>query len=204
MFLNEKPIGTIFVQSAVMKKQIKLSAILSGIFLVFSLFSFAQYRNGNANSFEKGSVTFNAGFGVGNEYNSDYYNSALGTKAAIEAGLWNAGPGVISLGGEVGASFSNGGYYDNYRTRTFIIAGRSAWHNGWNVRGLDTYAGLSAGVGFHNYKYDNKGAVTQSEVIPVFGGFIGASYFITPAFGFNIEAGYDITQVQGGIILKIK
>jgi hypothetical protein len=142
--------------------------------------------------------------GIGNEYNSNYYNSALGTKAVIEAGLWQAGPGVITLGGEVGGSFSSGGTLDNYKASTVIVAGRSAWHHGWNVRGLDTYAGLSAGIGFNQYKYNKNGTVKQSETIPVFGGFVGASYFITPSFGINLEAGYDITQIQGGIILKLK
>ena len=154
---------------------------------------------------EKGSVSFNAGIGVGAEYNSDYYNSGFGTKAAVEAGMWNAGPGVITLGAEVGSSFSSGGFNENYKTRTIVVAARSAWHNGWNVRGLDTYAGLAAGAGFHNYQYNkNESRINQSEVLPVFGGFIGASYFITPKFGINVEAGNDITQVQGGIIFKLK
>ena len=153
---------------------------------------------------KKGSVIFNVGVGIGTDYKSSYYNSAFGTKAAIEAGLWQAGPGVITLGGEVGASLSDGGYYDNYKTNTVVVAGRSAWHHGWNVKGLDTYAGLSAGVGFHNYRYNKNGKVNENEVIPVFGGFVGASYFVTPGFGFNVEAGYDITQIQAGIVLKIK
>lgn len=185
-----------------MKKQTLISAILLGAGLCLGTFSKAQ---GPMEPMQKGSVTFNAGVGIGNEYNSNYYNSAFGTKAAIEAGLWQAGPGVITLGGQVGASFSNGGgRYNDYKTQTVIVAGRSAWHHGWNVKGLDTYAGLSAGAGFNNYKYYNNGKVKESEVIPVFGGFIGASYFVTPVFGFNIEAGYDITQIQGGIILKLK
>jgi len=95
-------------------------------------------------------------------------------------------------------------YYNNYKANTVIVAARSAWHHGWNVKNLDTYAGLSAGVGFHHYEYNKNGYVKQNEVIPVFGGFVGISYFITPSFGLNVEAGQDITQIQGGIILKIK
>ena len=87
---------------------------------------------------------------------------------------------------------------------TVVIAGRSAWHYGWNVNRLDTYAGLSAGAGFQNYKYYKNENISQSEVVPVFGGFIGASYFITPSFGFNVEAGADITRIQAGIVLKLK
>jgi hypothetical protein len=183
-----------------MKKNLILPVLL-GIALSITTISNAQ------NPVEKGSVIFNAGVGIGNEYNSNYYNSALGTKAAVEVGLWQAGPGVVTLGGQVGATFSSGGgTLDNYKTHTFIVGGRSAWHHGWNVRGLDTYIGLSAGAGFNQYSYNNNESVRvkQNEVIPVFGGFVGASYFITPTFGINIEAGRDITQVQGGIIFKIK
>jgi hypothetical protein len=180
-----------------MKKQILIPAILFSLGILSAATSSAQ-------SFEKGSVTFSAGVGVGAEYNSNYYNSAFGTKAVLEAGMWGAGPGVVSLGAEVGGTFSNGGTLNNYRARTIVVGGRSAWHHGWNVNGLDTYAGLSAGAGFNQYRYENDGIVRQNEVIPVFGAFVGASYYITPALAVNIEAGRDITQVQAGIILKIK
>ncbi|MEO6254049.1 MAG: hypothetical protein ABIO79_12120 [Ferruginibacter sp.] len=180
-----------------MKKQNLIFAILFSLGIVSVATSTAQ-------SFEKGSVTFSAGVGVGAEYNSNYYNSAFGTKAVLEAGMWQAGPGVISLGAEFGGTFSNGGTLNNYRARTIVVAGRSAWHHGWNVKGLDTYAGLSAGAGFNQYRYENNEVVRQNEVIPVFGAFVGASYYITPTFGVNIEAGRDITQVQAGIIFKIK
>ena len=186
-----------------MKKQSIVAAILFGLGISLVSVSVAQDK-GPVTPMRKGTITFIAGAGIGTEYSSDNYNSAFGTKAAIEAGLWPAGPGVITMGVEFGTSFSNGGYYDNYKTNTFIVAGRSAWHYGWQVRGLDTYAGLSAGVGFHHYQYYKNGNVNQSEAIPVFGGFVGASYFITPSFGFNVEAGYDITQIQGGIVLKLK
>ena len=186
-----------------MKKQNILSAILFGMAISFSIISNAQSP---VSPVEKGSVIFNAGVGVGNEYNSNYYNNAVGTKAAIEVGLWQAGPGVITLGAEVGGTFSNGGpaRFDNYKAHTFVVAGRSAWHHGWNIKGLDTYAGLSAGAGFNQFSYNDGGTIKQNEVVPVFGAFVGASYFVTPTFGFNIEAGYDITQIQGGVILKLK
>src|SRR5882762_6559446 len=57
-----------------------------------------------------GSVSLNLGIGIGSEYKGDYYNSPFGMKAAVEWGLWHAGPGTITLGAETGASFSNGGY----------------------------------------------------------------------------------------------
>lgn len=151
-----------------------------------------------------GSAILNMGIGVGAEYKGDYYGSPFGTKIAAEWGLWHAGPGVITLGGELGASFSNGGYYNNYRARTIILGMRSAWHYGWKVKGLDTYGGFSAGLGLHHYDYDNNNNVSYNTVIPVVGAFVGASYFISPKFGFNAEAGYDITQLQIGLVFKLK
>ena len=168
--------------------------------------TFAQSRssmNGPVTPVQLGSVIFNVGLGVGSSYKGDYYNTAFGTKASLEFGLWQAGPGVVTLGAEVGGSFSNGGHADNYTSRTIIVTPRSAWHYGWNVRGLDTYGGVAAGIGFHHYHYRDTDDFDKSEVIPVVGAFIGASYFISPSFGFNAEAGRDITDFQIGIVLKI-
>lgn len=183
-----------------MKKQIILAAIIWGLGLGLAGTVAAQ----STSQFEKGSLSFSAGIGIGTEYQPAYSNSAVGFKAVVESGLWNVGPGVIALGLEAGNSFSNRGNVDNYKANSAVVAGRAAWHHGWNVNRLDTYAGFSAGAGFNRFRYEKNGIVKQSEIVPVFGGFVGASYFITPTFGFNLEAGYDITQIQGGIIFKIR
>jgi hypothetical protein len=195
-----------------MKRKKIIPAILLFLALTTVSISNAQ-KNGNVTPFRRGSVTANVAVGIGVDYKGDYryYNSGngFGTKAALEFGIWQAGPGVISLGPEVGGTFSNGGNgrYNDFRSRTVVIAGRSAWHYGWQVPGLDTYAGLSAGAGFHHYDYnddyDDKHR-DHDDVIPVFGGFIGASYFISSRFGVNIEAGYDITSLQAGVIFKLR
>ena len=163
--------------------------------------------NGPTTPVQLGTVTVNGGIGIGSSYEGDYYNSPFGLKAAIEYGLWEAGPGVITLGGEIGGSFSNGGYqyYNNYNSRTIIVAARAAWHYGWEVPGLDTYGGVSAGLGFHHYSYDNNpNNYSHSSVIAVPGIFVGASYFVTPTFGFNAEAGRDITDIQVGVVFKLQ
>ncbi|MEO6721021.1 MAG: hypothetical protein ABIN67_11650 [Ferruginibacter sp.] len=167
-------------------------------------FSFAQSRGGNGpvTPVRVGSVILNLGVGVGSGYKESY--SPFGTKVALEFGLWQAGPGVITLGGEVGASFSNRGRQrDEYTSRTVVVGVRSAWHYGWKVRGLDTYGGLSTGMGFHHHNYKNYTG-DQDEVFPVVGAFLGASYFVTPRFGFNSEVGDDITSFQAGIVFKLK
>lgn len=195
-----------------MKKTIISGTILLVTGILTSSVSFAQTHgggNGPENPVQVGSVVFNIGLGVGGNYRGDSYGTAFGAKAAVEFGLWQAGPGVITLGPEIGGSFSNGGYNytgnnGNYRSNIFIIAGRAAWHYGWEVKGLDTYGGFSAGVGFHHWGYKDDPNYDYNETIPVFGGFLGASYFITPTFGFNAEVGYDITNFQVGVVLKLK
>ncbi len=188
-------------------KKIKIIACLILVLgMGMSNFTYAQSRGkGPVTPIRLGTVTLNLGVGVGAQYKGDYYNSPFGTKAAVEAALWQAGPGVITLGGEIGGSFSNGGNrnFNDYKARTVIIAVRSAWHYGWKVPGLDTYGGVSAGLGFHHHYYKDYNG-NQNEVIPVPGIFVGASYFVSPKFGFNAEAGNDITAFQAGIIFKLK
>lgn len=186
----------------------KRKNIKPALFLVVALaanfISNAQKRT-NDNIFDKGSVTANLAVGVGNNYNDS--RSAFGTKAALEFGIWQAGPGVVSLGAEVGGTFSSKSNFDernDFRSRTIIVAARSAWHNGWGVENLDTYAGVSAGVGFRHYDYNRNSHFEDDDVIPVFGVFAGASYFFTRGFGVNIEAGHDITSLQAGVIFKLR
>ncbi len=188
-----------------MKKVKIISIIMLVLIAGASNLSYAQSRGGSGpvTPVRVGSVTLNLGVGVGTEYRGDYYNSPFGTKVALEVGMWQAGPGVITLGGEVGATFSNKKGSDDREARTVVVAARSAWHYGWKVRGLDTYGGVAAGLGFHHHNYRNYNG-EQNEVIPVVGPFVGASYFVTPKFGFNAEAGHDITRFQAGIIFKLK
>jgi hypothetical protein len=186
-----------------MVKFIRLIFFCAGAMLSISSQAQSNTNSGPIDPVKIGSVVLNAGVGVGTDYKGDYYSPALGTKVAAEWGLWQAGPGVITLGGEIGISFSSGGYYSGYTARTSVIAARAAWHYGWKVRGLDTYGGFSTGAGLHHYEYNNVVGYNGTQVIPVFGAFLGASYFVTPSFGFNAELGYDITDFQFGVIFKL-
>ena len=181
-------------------KTVKVLAAIV-IAIGFSSISYGQkaMEGSRISPMQVGSTTLSMGVGVGSQYKNGDYNNPFGTKVALEFGLWQAGPGVITLGPEAGGSFSN--YYNDHKYRTIVIAARSAWHYGWNVPNLDTYAGLSAGIGFHHV--DLKDGESYNETFGVFGAFIGASYFVTPSFGFNVEAGHDITNFQGGIVFKL-
>ncbi|MEP7280191.1 MAG: hypothetical protein ABI813_16205 [Bacteroidota bacterium] len=168
----------------------------------------AQKGGRDGNTFNVGTMTVNIGAGLGRSayggigvYGGGFsYGTGLGVKAAIERGMWQLGPGVLSLGLEAGGSFSNANYSGNgYHSNIIIAAVRSAYHFGWNVDKLDTYAGVSVGPGFRSYGYTGNKA---TDVIVSPGIFIGGSYYFSPNIGVNVEAGYDITELQGGIIFK--
>ncbi len=155
---------------------------------------------------QPGTITVSIGAGLGRSaysgiYSDVGYGTGIGVKAVAERGMWQLGPGVLSLGVEAGGSFSTAHYSGyGYHSNIFIVAARGAYHYSF-VDKLDTYAGVSVGPGFRSYGYtDNK----YTDVIVTPGIFIGASYFFSDNIGVNVEAGYDITEIQGGIIFKLK
>lgn len=188
-------------------KKLKLILAAAAITSLVAFSNGVQAQNNNESSFEVGSLTVNIGAGLGRSaygggVSGFSYGTGLGFKAAIERGMWQLGPGVLSLGLQAGGAFSNANYIGNsYRSNIFIVAARSAYHFGWNVPNLDTYAGVSAGPGFRSYGYSGN---KSNDVVVAPGFFVGGSYYFSPNIGVNVEAGYDITQVQGGIIFKLK
>ncbi len=175
------------------------------LFLIIGIMNVAvAQKKDNITPFQKGTLTAIVGVGIARDYKNVNSNAAFGTKAAMEYGIWKAGPGIISLGGEFGAAFSTGGDYTDFKSSTIVIAARSAWHYGWKVPNLDTYGGLSTGVGFHQYKYKRgPQKFNENETLPLFAVFVGASYFLTPKLGVNIEVGNDINTVQAGFVFKL-
>jgi hypothetical protein len=190
------------------KKMKKLSVfVLALISFSISEHAFSQSKHGSGNSgltnpMKEGTTFVNVGVGVGAGYKNPTYGTPWGFKVSAEYGVWQAGPGIITLGPEIGGTFSGNHKNDNsYISSTFVVAGRAAWHYGWDVPGLDTYGGFSAGIGFNHYTNTN---VDYNSPIPYFGAFAGASYFVTPTFGFNSEFGYDITNFQVGVVFKLE
>lgn len=180
------------------------AAILLLIGFIATSSSFAQSPKTDPGfPVQVGNAFLNFGIGAGVNYRNYFTDGIYGAKIALEFAVWQAGPGSISLGGETGLSFSNGrrgGF-------AFLAAARSAWHCGWHVPGLDTYGGFSVGAGLlhsDNKVYYPEGNNYDDQLIPVPGAFAGASYFINPHFGFNAEAGSDITHFQIGIIFKLR
>ncbi|HET6252538.1 MAG TPA: hypothetical protein VFE32_00620 [Puia sp.] len=149
-----------------------------------------------------GSVSINAGAGFGVPYNGSI-GVPFGVKAAVNWGVASLGRGVITLGLSTGGSFSNGSWEGSSEntSRIFLLA-RGAWHYGWLARGLDLYGGLSSGFGADRFHYGDPVDKTTRSAHLLAGIFGGASYFLTPGFGFNAEAGDDITILQLGVVAK--
>ena len=157
----------------------------------------------------KGSSVLGFGLGMANRYYG-YNGFSPGVKINFEVGIWNAGQGVVTLGGTFGYTFQGyrnryiilgNGYEYSYSWHNFITAARSAWHHNWGVDKLDTYAGASAGVRFNIYNdgddpYNNN---NDNRVDPHLGGFVGACYYFKPAIGVFGEVGYDINFITVGL-----
>lgn len=156
------------------------------------------------NPIEVGSISVNAGVGLGVPYNGSI-GTPFGVKASIDWGVVQLGPGVITLGLAAGGSFAHGETEGVTKSsNSVVILARGAWHYGWEVPGLDLYGGLSSGVAVHRFHYGDPLDRTSNSGNLLAGIFVGASYFLARGFGFNAELGDDITILQVGIIVKIQ
>lgn len=154
-----------------------------------------------------GTWVVNAGIGPGAHYFGNGAGFGPALKASFEAGMWDLGPGVITLGGEAAFSFYSHHYGDGWNESwiNFIFGARGAYHYGWDVEGLDTYGGIPLGIGFCASSWDDHpGNSGYTPVYPYAGIFFGASYFFTKSIGINGEVGYNATHANIGVVFKIK
>jgi hypothetical protein len=147
---------------------------------------------------------FNAGIGLGVIYDVDAdLSPGFAFKVALQRGVWELGPGVVALGLETGMTFNSllivnpvNQFSQTDRFSKFNIAPRATWHYGWDVIGLDTYAGMAMGIGF----------LSQTDVDTKLrfhgSAYVGASWFFNEKFGVNVEAGYGTTFIQAGVAYK--
>jgi len=199
-------------------KKILVTAFIFGLLLP-GITSFAGGK-GLMDPMTKGAWFINFGFGPGTNWQGAYGSGFLPAgQVAVEVGMWEVGPGVITLGGEVGGTFYSFTGTDSrygpgtsykYNHTELVIAARGAYHYGWNVQGLDTYGGVAAGPRFTIFSYQlpasYTGPVIGEPTSVGYGGgvFMGASYFFTELLGVNAELGFNITYVQIGMVFKIR
>ncbi|MEI9480021.1 MAG: hypothetical protein WCO26_26085 [Deltaproteobacteria bacterium] len=152
-----------------------------------------------------GTWTLSFSLGPGTHYWGNGAGFGPATKIVFEAGMWELGPGVLTLGGELAMSYFGQRYYENYKETwtNFMFGARSAYHYGWSIKGLDTYAGIPLGLGLSAYSHGDYPGTGYHGVYPYFGFFCGASYYFSGMIGVNGEIGYNSTYANLGLILRL-
>jgi hypothetical protein len=202
-----------------MNSKIMKTKIVAGICLVLLFFpgitSNAQSK-GPMDPMLEGSWLLNFGVGPGIRYYSGYATGfGPGFQVACERGMWQLGPGVLSLGAELGmtyfwySNYYNGDKVYTYHWMSIIPAVRASYHYGWKVKGLDTYGGIATGPRFLAFSdkyyngYEQYVSYSPGSVGFFFGTYVGASYFFNHVLGVNGELGYNVTWAQVGLTFKI-
>ncbi|MEI6681752.1 MAG: hypothetical protein WCO44_03940 [Bacteroidota bacterium] len=180
---------------------------ITGLILVLWIVALQNgYSVGPLDPVKLGSWSMNIGIGPGNAFFGNGQGFGFAEKVSVEKGMWDAGPGIVTLGGEVTSSAFRYNFGDGWNESwaNFFFAARSAYHYGWDVEGLDTYGGIPLGIGFTVHSVDNHpGSHGYTPVYPYFGVFFGASWFFTKKIGVNGEVGYNSTHANLGVIIKL-
>jgi len=187
-------------------KNIKTTIFFLALMAGFSFTSFSG--NGPLDPAGKGNGILGFGFGPGIPY---YGGSGFGPAILVhyDHGIWKAGPGTISLGGQIGTSFfwHNYSHEESHYKYTWTNMGfvfRGAYHYGWKVPGLDTYAGFGAGTWFSMYNddgHDSGKKHSHAGFLPTV--FFGGSYFFNDVVGVNTEFGYNFAYISVGLNFRL-
>ncbi|MFZ4520936.1 MAG: hypothetical protein ACOYNC_04490 [Bacteroidales bacterium] len=186
-------------------KNLKI-AILLVLMAGFSVQGFSG--NGPLDPAGKGNGILGFGFGPAIPF---YGSNGSGPAFIIryDHGIWRAGPGTISLGGQIGTSFfwhhywhKDVQYTEHWTNLGFVF--RAAYHYGWKVPGLDTYAGFGGGTVFSMYNDGGYYPETKpSHVGYLPSVFFGGTYFFSPVVGINAEFGYNFAYAAIGLNFRI-
>jgi hypothetical protein len=187
------------------------------IFFLVLFFSISIY-SANAQTYSVGTNVVSAGLGLGSSIAGYTYGSqSPGISLQYERGLWQAGPGVISLGGYLGfKSYKysiNDGAGDSYSEKWnyTIIGARGAWHyTGLSVPNLDVYGGLMLSYNHLSFSgsVSNSAGGYQSAAGGSYGSdlgftaFVGGRYFFAGNLGAFLELGYGVSYLNLGLSYK--
>jgi hypothetical protein len=153
--------------------------------------------------FNKGSLLFNAGIGLGS------YNGAGWIPSVNVAGEYGVIPtgdiGLVSFGGIVEYKYSSwAGTWVNtkhkYNYHQVLLGPRAIWHvHAFNSDKFDAYGGVGAGVRFWTQytgwdpmaqKYTSKAKVSPYGEV-----FVGGRMMFSEALGLFAEVGYSPTSI---------
>jgi hypothetical protein len=168
-----------------------------------------------AQEFVKGTNVVSAGIGLGSSVLS--YSGASqspGLSVQYERGIWELGPGVISLGGYAGyKGYSYSGSFSNYsyseKWHYTVIGVRSAYHyNGLDVKNLDVYGGVMLSYNLLSYSVSDNTGVGHYTGTGSYGStagfsiYVGGRYYFTDNLAALAELGYGVSFLNLGIALK--
>jgi hypothetical protein len=189
-----------------MKKQVLILSVLLAFGVLVS-------KNTNAQGMEVGKNNLGIGIGAGHNWYGSYGGFSPAFRVNFDHGFFNAGPGVITIGGSVGFTrhsydYGSGFYYTGYKATwtNIVIASRGAWHYNfgkiWNEK-FNAYAGIGLGVRIESYTDNYTGTYAIDDnyggTSLHFATFVGGSYQATEKLGFFAEFGYDITSALIGV-----
>jgi hypothetical protein len=190
-----------------MKKSILFSIAIVTI-AVFSA------NSAKAQAFDVGTNVISAGIGLGSSIaNYTYGTQTPGFNLTYDRGIWEAGPGVISLGGYIGIKDYSYGYVENgyafsEKWNYTVFGVRGAWHfTGLNIDKLDLYGGLMLGYYAVSYSYsDNAG--NSGSSLGNYGStvglsvFAGAKYYVAGNLAVFGELGFGANILDLGVAYK--
>jgi hypothetical protein len=163
--------------------------------------------NGTSQTFQQGDNVINVGIGLGSALDAGNGKPNIGFNASYERGIWEAGPGLVSLGGYAGrVSFKDDGPGYEQKWNYTVIGVRGAWHyTELNHEKIDVYAGVMASYNIVDYSYESSGfSATSDSYSNSLGGsvFAGGRYYFTNNIAAFVEIGYGATFFNAGIAFK--
>lgn len=164
------------------------------------------------NKYTVGTNVILGGIGLGSDLGSGftYGSQSPALSLQYERGLWEAGPGVISLGGYIGNKsytddFAYLGSPYNYKVSYTTIGVRGAYHyTGLDVENLDLYGGLmlayeAASFTDNQPGFGNVGGYGSKVDLGV---YVGGRYYFSSHIGAFAELGYSVAILNIGIAVK--
>lgn len=173
---------------------------------IFILMAVAMATVANAQSFQNGTTTVNAGIGLGTALGG-LGKARPAISVSLDHGFWDiGGPGVISLGGYIGNTgykYTDPGYTAKWN---YVIVGvRGAYHyNGFEVPELDVYGGAMLGYNIVSYSAEGGGTELSNNYGSGIGfsGFLGGRWFFNDNLGIYAELGYGVSVLSAGVTFK--
>lgn len=193
----------------------KLSVLICSLALVIgtsaslSAMDFTSYPS----AFKKGNFAVNAGIGIGS-LGAVYGNTVIPPISATVDYALPIGKLPFSFGALIGFTSSNYKYVDSLGTYGYgysiiAIGARAGYHFNFDVKNLDTYAGMMLGYYIVSASSTGTGYYASTTNSSAAGGafgwgtYIGARYFFTPNIGAFAELGYGFTYLTGGVTFKL-